>query len=37
MGTRIEYLKTNLIEEKAPNHLPDEIVESIQNIVDQLA
>ncbi len=37
MGTRIEHLKTTIAEEEAPNDLPEEIAQSIQNIVDQLA
>ncbi|HLR91777.1 MAG TPA: phosphoenolpyruvate carboxykinase (ATP) [Atopostipes sp.] len=36
MGTRIEHVKTTLAEEEAPNDLPDEIVDSIQAVVDQL-
>lgn len=37
MGSRIEHLKTDLAEKEAPNDLPEEIAESIQRIVDQLA
>src|SRR5690625_3913306 len=36
MGTRIEHVKTTLAEEEAPNDLPDEIVDRIQAVVDQL-
>ena len=36
MGTRIDHVKTTLAEEEAPHDLPDEIAQSIQNIVDQL-
>lgn len=37
MDTRIKHLKTTLAAEEAPNDLPDEIAESIQKIVEQLA
>src|SRR5699024_6152317 len=36
MGTRIDHVKTTLAEEEAPHDLPDEIAQSIQNIVDKL-
>ena len=37
LQVRIEHLKTTVAEEEAPNDLPDEITESIQTVVDQLA
>ena len=36
MKTRIDHLNTTLAEDEAPNDLPEEIAQSIQNIVDQL-
>ncbi len=36
MGSRIEHLKTTLAEQEAPNDLPGEIAQSIQDIVDEI-
>src|SRR5699024_6279107 len=36
MKTRIDHLNTTLAEDEAPNDLPEEIAQSIQNIVNLL-